>query len=86
MVRLRAQYDGKVIVPLDTVDLPTGRVLHVEIREDSNGDSDRGVPSLLLDAMRRPPHLQPADISDLERAIETSKLAIRYDPVFDGGE
>jgi len=41
MVRLTAHYDGKVIVPDETVELPTGVPLHVIVQTgDRTADGD----------------------------------------------
>lgn len=36
MVRLTAHYDGKVIIPDEPVELPTGVPLHVSIESNNN--------------------------------------------------
>ena len=80
MARLRAHFDGKVLVPLDRVQLPTNRILEIEVFESES--AERGSPALLLRILSQPPHVPPADVDELERAIETSKLGVRYDDVF----
>jgi hypothetical protein len=83
MARLRAHFDGKVFVPLDPVDLPVG-TLDIEIFE-GNG-TRRGSPAAVLFAARQAPHVPPADVDDLEHAIDAGKMAVRYDDVFRGHE
>ncbi len=40
MARLRAHFDGKVLVPLERVELPTDRVLEIEVLD--GGQLKRG--------------------------------------------
>ena len=84
MATLRVRFDGNVLVPLDSVHLPTDRVLEVEVREPAA--LSKGSPALLRQAMRNPPHLDAGDVDELERTIEAGKLPVRYDGVFDEGE
>jgi hypothetical protein len=87
MKTLKARFDGAVLIPLDPVDLPTDRVLEIDVREETLIDGlPRGSPALLLRAMHDLPHLQPGDIEALEQAIEEGKMPVRYDGVFDKGE
>jgi hypothetical protein len=79
MTRLRAHFDGKVFVPLDPVDLPVG-TLEIEVLE-GNG-TRRGSPAAVLLAARQAPRVSPADVDDLELAIDAGKMAVRYDDVF----
>jgi hypothetical protein len=77
---LRAQFDGKVLVPLEPVDLPTDKVLDVHISPSVGNPI--GSAARLLEAMRQPPHLSKEDVAELERAIEEGKLPVRYQSVF----
>ena len=45
----------------------------------------KGSTDAVLEAMREPPHLTPADVEALEEAIATGKLPVKWEPVF-GGE
>ena len=83
--KLRAQFDGKTLVPLDPVDLPTGRVLEIEVREDVDAASGlrKGSPELLLKVMSQLPKLTKEDTDEMERMIEEGKMPVRYDGVFD---
>jgi hypothetical protein len=84
MARLRAHFNGTVLVPLDRVDLPTDRVLEIEVTD--SGQPRRGSPALLLNTLSQAPHIPSADVDDLERAIEASKVPVRYDDVFSAVE
>jgi hypothetical protein len=71
MARLRAQFDGRVFVPLEPVDLPTGRVFHVEVTEA--GEVNDGSPLRVLQASRTPPHVDPKDVDELEMAVASAR-------------
>jgi hypothetical protein len=81
MTKLRAHFDGKVLIPVEPVDLPTDRELEIEVNDVT--EPLRGSAAALLKAMRSPPHLEPGDAEALERAIEEGKLPVRYDGIFD---
>ena len=81
MTMLRARFDGKVLIPLTPVALPTDIELEIEVREPA--DPGRGSPAALLRAMRAPPHLGPGDAQALERAIDEGKLPVRAAGIFD---
>ena len=79
--KLRARFDGKALIPLEPVDLPTGEVLEIEVRETET--IQRGSPELLLRVMQTLPKLTKEDTDELERAIEEGRTPVRYDGVFD---
>jgi predicted DNA-binding antitoxin AbrB/MazE fold protein len=79
--KFRAQFDGKALIPLDPVDLPTGQILEIEAQEVEG--LRRGSPELLLKVMRELPKLTKEDTDELERMIEEGKLPVRYDGIFD---
>jgi hypothetical protein len=83
MTRLRATFDGKVLVPTEPVDLPQGRILDVEVAE-----ADAGATSVdaLLRAVREPPHVDRETVDELERVIETGKRPVRFNSAFDNGK
>ncbi|NLX99256.1 MAG: hypothetical protein GXY83_24225 [Rhodopirellula sp.] len=39
----------------------------------------------ILDAVRQPPHLDAADVDELERAIAAGRLPIKQEGIFDPG-
>src|SRR5688572_19783667 len=82
---IRAHFDGRVLVPVDPIDLPTGRLLEIDVREVSETGSEAppGSPARLLQLMREPPHVSQEDVDELERAIEEAKLPVRFEGVFD---
>jgi hypothetical protein len=81
MVRLRAQFDGKVLVPLGPVDLPRDRVLDVEIHDAPENPAPSA--ALLLKLMHEPPHLTRDDVQALEQAIEQGKIPPQQMGAFD---
>jgi hypothetical protein len=79
--KLRAQFDGKTLVPLEPVDLPIGQVLDIEVSE---ADSlPPGSPELVLRIMDSLPKLAPEDVAEFERAIKESERPASYDSAFD---
>lgn len=79
--KLRAQFDGKTLVPLEPVDLPVGQVLDIEVSEAES--LPPGSPELVLRIMDLLPKLTAEDVAGLERAIEEGKRPATYDSVFD---
>jgi predicted DNA-binding antitoxin AbrB/MazE fold protein len=79
--KLQAKFDGKVLVPLQPVDLPSGEVLDIEVHSPS-GDRN-GSPAAILRALQSLPPLPEEYFEDLERAIEEAKLPVRHEGVFD---
>ena len=82
---IRAHFDGRVLVPVGPVDLPTGQLLEIEIRSVPAGRTDPlpGSPQAVLDAVDRLPRIPPEDLDELERAIESAKLPVGHRGVFD---
>jgi hypothetical protein len=81
VTKLRAKFDGKALIPLDPVDLPTGRVLEVEVHDHSG--LRRGSPELLLKIMHEPPHVTADDVAEMERMIAESQIPPRDENPFD---
>jgi hypothetical protein len=82
MTTLRATFDGKVLIPIDPVDLPQGEILEVEVRA-STDELPPGSPARLLKMMSEGPHVSSEDVDALERAIEEGKLPVRQAGIFD---
>ena len=81
MKTLRARFDGKVLIPIGPVDLPTGRVLDLEVSDPAEPQRDSA--EALLRAIDAPPHLTQDDIDALNRSIEEGKLPVRESGAFD---
>jgi hypothetical protein len=82
--KLRAQFDGKALVPLEPVDLPMGQVFDLELRETSSaGDMRPGSPQAILRAIAQPPHLAKEDADEFERVIRENELPARDGGIFD---
>ncbi len=78
---MRAQFDGKVLVPCDPVELDEGRVYNIQV--EATPDHPRGSPAALLSAMHEPPHLANDEVDELERLIEEGKLPVNFAGPFD---
>jgi len=70
-----------VLVPLEPVNLPTGRVFDVEVTEAE--ESQKGSPLRVLQASRTPPHVDPMDVVELEKAVASGRIPIRAGGPFD---
>lgn len=84
MTTLRVQFDGKVLIPTEPVDLPTDRIFEIDVRDEE--EPRVGSPAALLKAMRAPPHISREDVDVLERAIEEGKMPPRQTGIFDEEE
>jgi hypothetical protein len=82
---IRVRFDGRVLIPVEPVDLPTDRLLEVDVRA-VEGEPPPGSPQLLLQLMRQPPHIDPEIVDEFERGIAAGKLPVKYDAVFDGDD
>ena len=87
MTRPRARFDGKVLVPMEPVDLPRGQILNVEIEVEAGEALETrptpGTPAAILEAIRQSPRVDPAIVDELERVMEESMLPARFDGPFD---
>jgi len=81
MSTIRARFDGKVFVPVDPVQLPTDRLVELEVRDAE--ELPRGSAQMLRQAMRQAPHVPPEDVEALEQAIAAGRAAERPGGVFD---
>jgi hypothetical protein len=81
MARLRAHFDGKVLIPVGSVELPTGRELEIDVTDP--GDPPRGSGAAILKALDGLPKLSKEDLDEWENAIEGGKLPVRNDGIFD---
>lgn len=82
MTRLRATFDGKVLVPLDAVDLPRDRVLDVRVSEEQHAS---GSADAILRAVQEPPHVEREVVDELESAIAAAKQRLTFKGTFDEG-
>jgi hypothetical protein len=80
MTRIWARFDGRVLIPVEPVNLAPGQLLELDMNVVS--EPAKGSPGSLLRAMDEPPFLEPGDREALERAIHEGKLPVRYDAVF----
>lgn len=71
MTRLRAKFDGKVLVPSGPVDFRIGQEVDLEVIESQ--PPTRGSPAAILAAMRAGPQISAEDATELLRSIRTEK-------------
>jgi hypothetical protein len=83
MTRLRAQFDGKVLIPTEPVDLPRDRIFEIEVRDE---EPPIGSAAAILQIMRSPPYLSREDAEALEHAMEEGKVPARQSGIFDTEE
>jgi hypothetical protein len=83
MTRLRAKFDGKVIVPEGPVDLPTGELLDVSVDLAAHAELPPGSPARILKTLMSIPTVTPEEAAEFERAIEEGKLPLRSRGEFD---
>ncbi|HSU67203.1 MAG TPA: antitoxin AF2212-like protein [Tepidisphaeraceae bacterium] len=79
MTTLHARFDGKVLIPDGKVDLPEGELLELVVVHPSTGRS--------VAALRRflstPPQVTEEDVRELEAAIESAKLPLKDEDIFE---
>jgi hypothetical protein len=76
--KLRARFDGRVLVPLGPVDLPINHDLDLDVEVHGSRSASKGTPQELRRLMREPPHVPSADVEELERLIEQSRRPVQY--------
>jgi hypothetical protein len=81
MASMRAQFDGKVLVPVGPVALEPGHLYEIEVREAAN--PPRGSGKAILKALDSMPNLPPEDIDAMEKAIREGELPAQYESIFD---
>jgi predicted HTH domain antitoxin len=69
---------------LHDYNVPTFRLTEEELREDVERPA-RGSAAAVLQAMHAPPHLDSADVDELDRAIEAGRMPPRFQGVFEQG-
>ena len=80
---LRAKFDGKVLIPVEPVDLPTGKELEIQVNE--NPGPRPGSPEAISALLDRMPVLPAEDVEELNRALEEAKRPPRDKKLFDEG-
>jgi hypothetical protein len=81
MARLRAKFDGKVLVPSGPVDFLPGQEVELEVIPPV--EPRRGSPAAVLAAMRGAPHLSAEDMEEFRRALAEGKSQPNLAGVFD---
>jgi hypothetical protein len=83
---VRAQFDGKVLVPVEPVDLQAGHLYEVDVRE-ADFPTPPSATQALLHLLQSLPKLPPEGIDQMEAEIKRGELAMRFeDPFGNGGE
>lgn len=88
MTSFRARFDGKVLIPEDSLDLPTDRLLEVHVNDarlvGEGGDALRaGSPAALLEVMRSFIPIPREDLDELNRLIGEGQMPVDFRGVFD---
>lgn len=73
---------GKTIEFEETLPFPEGQTLDVSV-EPASPAGPVGSPAAVLEAMRQPPHIDSADVDELERLIAEGQLPAVDRGVFD---
>ena len=82
--KLRAHFDGRVLVPEEPVDLPIGQSVEIRVgRATHESGGAPGTPPAVLAAARSEPHVSSEDVAELERTIAYSKLPPGHGVDFD---
>jgi hypothetical protein len=79
--KFRAQFDGKALILLEPVDLPTGQVLEIEASE-TEVPLPRGSRELLLKIMHEAPHVTPEAVAEMERMIDEGEIPSSDENIF----
>ncbi|MGD0138472.1 MAG: hypothetical protein ABSD28_06310 [Tepidisphaeraceae bacterium] len=84
MTTLRAQFDGKALVPVDPVNLQAGHLYEVDVREPGS-PAQSSSPQDLLRLLEALPKIPPEDIDQMEAEIKRGELPIRFEDPFGNG-
>ena len=79
---LRAQFDGKALVPVDPVDLQPGHFYEVEVREPSSSARPTS-PQEFVQWLESLPAISQEDIEEMQAEIKRGELPIRFESPFD---
>jgi hypothetical protein len=79
--RLRAQFDGKVLVPQEPVDLAPGQMVQLQVTPVA--EEPIGSGAAILRALDALPPIPREDVEELERLIEEGKLPVNDKGCFD---
>jgi len=85
MTTLRAQFDGKVLVPVDPVDLRPGHLYEVDVREPVP-TARPSSPQEIVRLLKSLPKLPPEDIDQMEAEIKRGERPIQFEDPFGDGE
>jgi hypothetical protein len=80
--KLRAKFDGKVFVPIDPIDLPTGHIFEIDLHDSA--DQTASSPAFILQLMKSAPHVSKEAADEFERALDEGRLPPTETGIFDG--
>ena len=88
MTTLRAHFDGRVLVPDQPVDLPSGQPLEIQVRPITGQDPSQvpGSPQAILRTLSENAPVEPGAIEEMNREIEEGKLPVQQGGIFDESE
>lgn len=75
---------GRTIELEDALPFPEGQPLTVSV-EEAEDSPQLGSAALVSKAVREPPHVDEADVDEMERLIAEGKLPVKQDGVFGNG-
>ena len=81
MTTLRAQFDGKVLVPVEPVDLQAGHLYELEVRES---DVPMRSPQEIVRILQSLPKVPLEDIQAMEAEIKQGEKPIQFEDPFGG--
>ena len=79
--KLRATFDGKVFVPMDPIDLPTGHVFELDLHDAA--DLPASSPARVLQIMTSAPHVSKEAADEFDRALAEGKMPPNETGIFD---
>ncbi len=78
---LKARFNGEVLIPVEPVDLPTDRVLELDVRDAD--EPPRGSGAAILEAMRSMGPVDQDAIDEMMQNIESANQPADYRGCFD---
>jgi hypothetical protein len=84
MTLLRAQFDGKVLIPQSPPQLEVGHIYDVEVRDIEKTSASS--PQEIVQYLKTMPRIPPEDIDAMEKAIEEAQRAAKDEPLFEAGD
>ncbi len=80
MTKLRAHFDGQVLVPEQPLDLPIGVPLDIDVHDAD--EAMLGSAAHVMRAVRSEPHLAAEDVAEMLRGIDAAMSPAQDDDPF----